>query len=59
MHCQNCGNADRFVLLVELTCLVGPDGRRLDPDWSVGAECPDCASTDVAGDPVSLLTAAV
>ncbi|WP_254544500.1 hypothetical protein [Halomarina pelagica] len=56
MHCRNCGNTDRFVLLVELTCLVGSDDSRADPDWSIGAECPRCASTDLAGEPATLLT---
>jgi hypothetical protein len=71
MHCRNCGHADRFVLLVELAALVGvlepepavesddrtdSSGRRAETAWSISLECPACASTDVSGDPVTLLS---
>ncbi|MFC7046486.1 hypothetical protein ACFQH6_14705 [Halobacteriaceae archaeon GCM10025711] len=54
--CHNCGNADRFDLLVDLAVRHGPDGFT-DPDWSLALRCVDCSSTDVAGDPAALLVA--
>lgn len=56
MYCHNCGNTDGFVLLVELAALVGHEDS--DLRWSLGLECHDCASTDVAGDPATVLAAA-
>ena len=55
MHCWNCGYTSRFVLLLELTVFVSPDGTFTNPDWALALECAACASTDVCGDPVALL----
>lgn len=55
MHCVNCGNTACFVLVVELSVRVRPPAAFRDPDWALGLECGDCASTDVEGDPVELL----
>lgn len=53
--CHNCGNTERFVLLVVCaTTVAGPDDFS-DPEWSLSLECGACASTDVAGDPAVLL----
>jgi len=57
MHCMNCGNATRFVLVVELSLHVRPPSAFSDPDWGFSLECDDCASTDVEGDPATLLAA--
>lgn len=57
MYCLNCGNTDRFVLVVELTVLARRPSAFSDPDWGFALECDDCASTDVDGDPVGLLAA--
>lgn len=57
MRCQNCGSTECFVLVVELTVLVRPPSDFFAPDWGFALECADCASTDVEGDPVSLLSA--
>ena len=55
MYCWNCGYTSRFVLVLELTVLVTPEGTLSNPDWALALECAACASTDVSGDPVSLL----
>lgn len=57
MYCRNCGNTDCFVLVVELTVLVGGSADFFGPDWGLGVECADCASTDVEADPVAMLAA--
>ncbi|WP_164974648.1 hypothetical protein [Halegenticoccus tardaugens] len=57
MHCRNCGHTDQFVLLVELSALVADRASRAD--WTLSVECPSCASTDVAGDPATLLRRAI
>lgn len=57
MHCLNCGNTDCFVLVVELAVLARGPSDFAAPDWTLGLECADCASTDVEGDPVGLLAA--
>lgn len=57
MRCRNCGHTGCLVLLVELAVLASPPDRFTDPDWALSLECPACASTDVAGDPASLLAA--
>lgn len=78
MRCRNCGQVDRFVLLVELAVVArsepGSSGSRrappdadgatsdqewnfADPDWGLSLACDACASTDVVGDPASLLLA--
>lgn len=50
--CHNCGNADRFALLVEFA-LPYPDG---DPATvATSLQCAECESTDVAGEPAALL----
>lgn len=58
MYCRNCGNGSRFVLLVELSVVAaGVPPVFEHPDWALGVECSDCASTDVVGDPATLLVA--
>ena len=71
MRCRNCGQVDRFVLLVELavvahrtseqsdSCREVPDADwdLTDPDWNLSLACDACASTDVVGDPARLLAA--
>lgn len=57
MRCLNCGNTDRLVLVVECTVVARAPAEFSDPDWGLALECPDCASTDVTGDPVGLLAA--
>ncbi|MFB6354745.1 MAG: hypothetical protein ABEJ92_11755 [Halobacteriales archaeon] len=57
MHCLNCGNADCFVLVVELAVRTRGPEEFAAPDWALALECADCASTDVAGDPAALLAA--
>lgn len=59
MRCLNCGNTNPFVLVVELTVLAWEPGDFYAPDWSLGLECPDCASTDVEGDPAEVLAARI
>lgn len=59
MRCLNCENTDPFVLVVELTVLARGRTAFSDPDWGFALECAECASTDVEGDPVSLLSARV
>lgn len=59
MHCYNCGQTTRMRLLIELAVQIGADGRRRLPEWSVGLECPRCASTDVEADHVRLLDIAI
>lgn len=61
LHCRNCGHAESVVLLVELAAEVQTGGGESPPreagrDWSLDAACPDCASTDLAGDPNALLS---
>lgn len=53
--CHNCGNTERFVLLVICATTVTGSGGFSDPGWSLTLECECCASTDVAGDPAALL----
>lgn len=60
MRCRNCGNTERFVLLVELAVVASPATPAFsDPDWALSLECRRCASTDVAGDPALLLSTRV
>lgn len=57
MRCDNCGNTDCFVLVLELAVLAcGPAGFGAT-DWGLYLQCPTCASTDVDGDPLPLLAA--
>lgn len=53
--CHNCGNTERFVLLLVCSAAVDVPGGFHDRGWSLTVECGECASTDVAGDPATLL----
>lgn len=53
--CHNCGNSERFALLVVCATTYDPPGRFGDSDWSLALECDACTSTDVAGDPAVML----
>lgn len=55
MHCHNCGNVESFVLVLECAVELLPGERLENPSWGVFAQCPACASTDVAGEPLAHL----
>ena len=59
MRCRNCDQTKRIRLLIELAVQIGTDGTCRLPTWSIGLECPLCASTDVDADAASLLDTAV
>lgn len=59
MRCHNCANTDCFVLVLELAVLARGPADFVHPDWSLLLQCPACASTDVEGDPATLLSARI
>ncbi len=58
MRCRNCGQTQRISLLIELSVQIDRCGTRRLPEWSVGTQCPRCASTDVEADTTRLLSIA-